>query len=473
MLDFEKHDAMSLAELVANKDVAPLELTEAAIARIEKHNPALNAVVAKFYDEARKAAAGPLSGPLAGVPFLLKDINASIKGVPTSGGSRPFSKVPAANDSESVLRYRKAGLLFLGKTNTPEFGLNLSTEPELFGPTRNPWSLDHSPGGSSGGSSAAVASGMVPAAHASDGGGSIRIPASCCGLFGLKPTRGRISAGPDAGEGWGSLSTQHAITRSVRDSALLLDISAGPASGDPYFATPPKESFLSATQRDPGKLKIAVSFKAPGGVPVDPECIAAIRATAKLCESLGHTVDEAYPDYAIEDMRTAAGIAICASIAARLDGLATQRGHDITEDEVEPLTWLCYQGGKQATAAQYAAAMQTIHRTGRQVAPFFDKYDVTLTTTLAKPPIKLGVADTRDKDPTGFVEVVQTYSPYTQMFNVTGQPAMSVPLHWTASGLPVGLHFAARYGNEALLFSLAAQLERAQPWAERRPKLHA
>lgn len=471
MLDFEKHDAMSLAELVANKDVKPLELVEDAISRIEKHNPAFNAVVSKFYDEARKAAAGRLSGPLAGVPFLLKDINASIKGIPTSGGSRPFSTIPAPNDSESVLRYRKAGLIFMGKTNTPEFGLNLSTEPALFGPTRNPWSLEHSAGGSSGGASAAVAAGMVPAAHASDGGGSIRIPASCCGLFGLKPTRARISSGPDTGEGWGGLSIQHVITRSVRDSALLLDISAGAGSGDPYYAEPPKGSFLAATRRDPGKLKVAVAFTTPSGAALDPECAAAIRATAKLCESLGHTVEEAYPEFPFEEVRLASSTVICASIAAKLDGLAEQRGRAIAEDELEPLTWLCYEGGKAVTGPQYVAAIQIIHRTGRQLAPFFRKYDVLLTTTLAKPPIKLGVARTDDKDPTDFIGVVQSYSPFCQVFNVTGQPAMSVPLHWTASGLPVGVHFAAPYGGEELLYSLAAQLERAEPWADKRPKL--
>jgi Asp-tRNA(Asn)/Glu-tRNA(Gln) amidotransferase A subunit family amidase len=405
------------------------------------------------------------------VPFLLKDINASMKGVPTSGGSRPFASIPAPHDSETVVRYRKAGLVILGKTNTPEFGLNLSTEPALFGATRNPWNLEHSAGGSSGGAAAAVASGMVPVAHASDGGGSIRIPSSACGVFGLKPTRGRISAGPDAGEGWGGLSTQHVVSRSVRDSAVFLDIAAGPASGDPYWAEPPTTSFLSATGREPKHLKIAVSFSTPNGVPVDPACIAATRAAARLCESLGHSVEEAYPTYAFEDMRLAAATVICANIAARLDLLAQTRGKAIAEDEVEPLTWICYQGGKLATASDYAAGIRALHGVGRQVAPFFDTYDILLTPVLAKPPIKLGVANTHSKDSEAFVEVVKTYSPFCQLFNVTGQPAMSVPLHWTDNGLPVGLHFAAKYGAEALLFSLAAQLERAKPWASKKPSL--
>jgi Asp-tRNA(Asn)/Glu-tRNA(Gln) amidotransferase A subunit family amidase len=459
---------------VQRKDVSARELTEAAIARIETLNPRLNAVVTKLYDQALEAIRSGLpTGPLTGVPFLLKDINASMKGVPTSGGSGPFAKIPAPHDSETVIRYRKAGLTILGKTNTPELGLNLSTEPELFGPTRNPWSLEHSAGGSSGGSAAAVASGMVPVAHASDGGGSIRIPASCCGLFGLKPTRGRISAGPDAGEGWGGLSTQHVVSRSVRDSALFLDFSAGPSVGDPYWAEPSQTTFLEATKRDPRRLKIAVSFKTPNEVPIDPACIAATRATARLCESLGHSVEEAYPTYAFEDMRLAAATVICGNIAARLDKLALARGKDIAEEEVEPLTWICYQGGKLATAANYATGMQTLHRTGREVAPFFETYDVLLTPVLAKPPIKLGVANTQSKNTEEFIEVVKTYSPFCQLFNVTGQPAMSVPLHWTEDGVPIGLHFAARYGAEAVLFSLAAQLERAKPWAAKRPPLFA
>jgi Asp-tRNA(Asn)/Glu-tRNA(Gln) amidotransferase A subunit family amidase len=277
--------------------------------------------------------------------------------------------------------------------------------------------------------------------------------------------------GPDAGEGWGGLSTQHVVSRSVRDSALFLDVSAGPASGDPYWAQPPQASFLSATEREPGKLKIAVSFQTPNGVALDPACLAATRATARLCESLGHTIEEAYPTFAFEEMRLAAATVICGSIAARLDKLAQTRGKEIAESEIEPITWICYQGGKAATAADYAAGMQILHRVGREVAPFFDKYDALLTPVLAKPPIKLGVANTHAADTEAFVEVVKTYSPYCQVFNVTGQPAMSVPLHWTDNGLPVGLHFAARYGAESLLISLAAQLERAKPWADRRPPI--
>jgi amidase len=471
MDDFEGFDAVGLAELVARKKVTALEIVEAAIGQIEAVNPKLNAVIAKYYDEARGAAEADLpSGPLTGVPILIKDITAAVKGKPTSAGSRLLADVAADADSETVKRYRKAGMILLGKTNTPEFGLNLSTEPTLFGATRNPWNLSRSPGGSSGGAAAAVAARMVPVAHASDGGGSIRIPASCCGLFGLKPTRGRISVAP-AGEGWAGLATQHAVTRSVRDSALLLDISSGPALGDPYWAAPPSSSFLAATKRDPGKLKIAVSTRSPNGVPVDPECVAAVQAAARLCESLGHHIDEGYPDYPFEDLRLAAATVICANIRASVDAACTARGRPPAPDELEPLTWLCYEAGKVATAADHATAMRVIHTVGRQVAPFFERFDVLLTPVLAKPPIALGVADTRTSNPEAFVEVVKTYSPYCQVFNVTGQPAMSVPLHWTADGLPVGLHFAARYGAEELLLSLAAQLERAQPWAEKRPPL--
>ncbi len=471
MTEFEGFDAVGLADLVARKKISALELLEASIGRIEALNPKLNAVVTKLYDQARTAVKNGLpAGPLSGVPMLIKDITAAMKGVPTTAGSRLLANTPAETDSDTVRRYRGAGLVLLGKSNTPEFGLNLSTEPTLFGPTRNPWDGARSAGGSSGGSAAAVTARMVPVAHASDGGGSIRIPASCCGIFGLKPTRGRISVAP-AGEGWGGLSTQHAVTRSVRDSALLLDISSGPAVGDPYSAQPPTQSFLSATTREPGKLKIAVFDRTPNGVPVDSECVAATRATARLCESLGHHVEEAYPDYAFEDMRLAAATVICANIRATVDAACAARGRPPAADELEPITWLCHEAGKAASAADYAAAMRTLHSVSRQVAPFFERYDMLLTPVLAKPPIALGVADTNTRNPETFVEVVRTYSPYCQIFNATGQPAMSVPLHWTAQGLPVGLHFAARYGAEELLFSLAAQLERAQPWADKNPKL--
>jgi len=470
MTDWDALDAVALADRIKRKEISPDEVLDAAVQRIEATNPKLNAVVLPLYDEARAAIKNGLpAGPLMGVPILIKDITAAMKGVPTSAGSCLLADTPAAADSDTVRRYRAAGLVLLAKSNTPEFGLNLSTEPTLFGPTRNPWNRGHSPGGSSGGSAAAVAARMVPVGHASDGGGSIRIPASCCGLFGLKPTRGRISNAP-MGEGWGGLATQHAVTRSVRDSALLLDIAAGPAPGDPYWASPPSASFLAATKRDPGKLKIAVSTTAPNGAPLDPECQAAVKATAKLCESLGHHVDEGYPTYPAEDMRLAAGAVVCANIRAVIDAACAARGKPPEKDELEPLTWACYEAGKAASAADYAAAMRVLHGIGRQVAPFFERFDVLLTPVLAKPPIKLGVADTHG-NLEDFIEVVKTYSPYCQVFNVTGQPAMSVPLHWTAGGLPVGLHFAARYGAEELLFSLAAQLEQAKPWADKRPPI--
>jgi Asp-tRNA(Asn)/Glu-tRNA(Gln) amidotransferase A subunit family amidase len=471
MFEFESLDAIGLADLVARKEISAGEVLEASVATIEALNPKLNAVVNKLYDRARSAIRHGLpEGPLTGVPILIKDITASMEGVPTTAGSRLLVNVPAVADSDTVRRYRNAGLVLLAKSNTPEFGLNLSTEPTLFGATRNPWDLSRSAGGSSGGSAAAVAARMVPVGHASDGGGSIRIPASCCGLFGLKPTRGRISVAPN-GEGWGGLATQHAVTRSVRDSALLLDISAGPATGDPYWAAPAASTFLAATKRDPATLRIAAFDRAPNGVPVDPECVKAVQEAARLCESLGHRVEEAYPDYPFEDMRLAAATVICANIRATIDAACAARGRSAEPDELEPITWLCYEAGKTASAADYVAAMRVVHGVGRQIAPFFERFDVLLTSVLAKPPIPLGVADTRASNPEAFVEVVKTYSPYCQVFNVTGQPAMSVPLHWTASGLPVGVHFAAPYGADEVLFSLAAQLERAKPWADRRPKL--
>ncbi len=469
--EYKSHDAVALADLVRKGEVKPDELLDAALARAAAINPALNAVVRPLEDEARRTLkANSPSGPLAGVPFLLKDITAQMKGQPTSAGSRLFVDQPAADDSAIVTAYRGAGLVIFGKSNTPEFGLAATTEPVLFGPTRNPWNLARTPGGSSGGSAAAVAAGILPAAHASDGGGSIRIPASCCGLFGLKPSRGRVSMAP-GGEGWGGLSVQHALTRSVRDSAVLLDIACQPQLGDPYFLAPPARSFAEEAGLPPPRLRIGVSSQALIWGKLDPQCLRAVEQATALCESLGHQVEEVVLPGDFQVMAAAVNVVVGASVNAMLDREAARRGAPIRQEEVEALSWNVAQEGGKTTAAQYAAAMQAIHAVGRTLSGVFARHDVVMLSTLGKPPLPLGVMDTNAADLSGYGEELYSFMPNTQPFNVAGAPAMSVPLSWSDDGLPIGVQFAARLGEEATLLRLAAQLEAAQPWADRWPDL--
>jgi amidase len=359
--------------------------------------------------------------------------------------------------------------VLFGRTASPEFGLTSTTESTLYGATRNPWQQGHTAGGSSGGAAAAVAAGIVPAANASDGGGSIRIPASCCGLFGLKPTRARVPAGPRRGEGWSGMSTAHAVTRSVRDSAALLDAVAGPAIGDPYWAPPPARPFLAEVGADPGRLRIAVQTRAFNGAPVDPECAAAARDAADLCRGLGHEVEEA--DLAIdrELLARSAGTIISANLRAALLERADELGREVTTDDVEPLTWLMAEGAKSLGAADYASALHGIHRLGREVSAFLERFDLVLTPTMATPPLPLGRLALTRPDFAGLVDDLARTIGFTQLFNASGHPAMSVPLSESAAGLPIGVQFAARFGDEATLFRLAAQLEAARPWFDRRP----
>ena len=470
--EYENYDALGLAQLVKKGDIRAEELLEAAVDRVEKRNPKLNAVVNKMYDQARESiAAGLPKGPLEGVPFLLKDLGVFYKGVPTSYGSRIFAEAIPDHDSELVLRYQKAGLVIFGKTNTPEFGMTLTTEPRLFGPCRNPWNPARTPGGSSGGAAAAVASGMVPVAHASDGGGSIRVPASCCGLFGLKPTRARTSFAPDAGEGWAGMSVHHVISRSVRDSAALLDATAGPAPGDPYWAPPPKRPFLDEVGEPPGRLKIAFTTTPPTGMAVDQECIQATHGAAKLCEELGHQVEEKAPIIDQEVLGPAVVNIINVSIWGNIALGAKTLGRELLPEDVEKVTWRAAENGKTLSAADYFNSVQTLHRTGRQAALFFKDYDVLLSPVLLKPPILLGRLNMMTDDMRQYVRELSGFFGFTSLFNATGQPSMSVPLYWTADNLPVGLQFTARFGEEDLLFRLASQLETALPWKNRRPAL--
>jgi amidase len=467
-------DATALADLVRRKEVTPLELVEAAIERIERLNPRLNAVITPMYEEARSAAAGELpDGPLRGVPFLLKDIVAFYQGVRFTFGSAFSRNFVPDHDSELVIRLKRAGLIVLGKTNTPEFGILPTTEPRLFGPSHNPWNTERTTGGSSGGSAAAVAAGMVPAAHANDGGGSIRIPASCCGVFGLKPTRARNPLGPDMGDAIGGLVAEHAVTRSVRDSATLLDATAGPDVGDPYWAPPPALPFLQEVGVDPGRLRIAFATQSATGVPVHANCVAAVQDAARLCASLGHEVVEAAPTID-GTLFTEGFMAVwAAGCAAGVDAVARITHQTATQDQFEPLTWALYQQGRQVNGSTYLLAVAALQGISRDIARFMLNYDVWLTPTLAEPPLPLGSFDSPPENPLQGLSRAAAFCPFTPICNATGQPAMSVPLYWSEDGLPIGTHFVGRFGDEATLFRLAAQLEAARPWAGRRPPLSA
>lgn len=466
-------DATAQAELVRHKKVKPIELVDAAIARIERLNPALNAVVTPLFESARTTSRGTLpDGPFRGVPFLLKDLFASYAGVRLTAGSTFLRDFVSDHDSELVLRLKRSGLIIIGKTNTPEFGLLPTTEPRLFGPSRNPWDPARSTGGSSGGSAAAVSAGMVPMAHANDGGGSIRIPASCCGVFGLKPTRARNPMGPDFGDALSGLAVEHAVTRSVRDSAALLDATSGPDIGDPYCAPPPARPFLEEVGADSSRLRIAFTTAAMTGVPVHGDCVLAVQEAAKCCASLGHEVQEAAP--AIDSERFVNCFMTLWSVGCTrsLDGNAILTGRKLTADQFEELTWALAEQGRAVTASTYLLAVGVLQFIARQVARFFANYDVWITPTLAEPPLPLGSFDAQPGNPLYGLQRATAYVPFTPLANVTGQPAMSVPLFWNAEGLPIGTHFVGRFGDEATLFRLAAQLEAAGPWAHRRPKVH-
>lgn len=472
--EFSQLDATAMAELVASRQVQPLELVNAAIERIERLNPKLNAVVTPLFDQARDAAQAELpAGPFRGVPFLLKDVLGFLAGGRHTSGSAFLRDYVPDHDSELVVRFKKAGLVILGKTNCPELGILPTTEPRLFGPARNPWNLDRSTGGSSGGAAAAVASGMVPVAHANDGGGSIRIPASCCGLFGLKPTRARNPLGPDVGDIMGGLVAEHALTRSVRDSAALLDATCGPEVGDPYWAPPRQRPFREEVTRDPGRLRIALSTAAPAGSAVHADCIAAARDAAALCESLGHYIEEAAPRIEPGVFGQSFIAVWAAGCTASIDGMAFLTGRAPMADQFEPLTWALYEMGRQVSGSNYLLAHTMLQRAAREVGRFMQNYDVWLTPTLADPPLPLGSFDPQPGDPLAGLRRAQQFVPFTPIANATGQPAMSVPLVWNAEGLPVGVHFFGRFGDEATLFRLAAQLEAARPWRDRRPPVSA
>ena len=464
-------DATAQAELVRNRTVKPIELIEAAIERVERVNPELNAVVTPMYDLAREAATGDLpDGPFTGVPFMLKDLDATYAGVRHSEGSEFMKDYVATHDSELVRRYKQAGLIVVGKTNTPEFGLTLTTEPRLFGPCRNPWNTGYSTGGSSGGSAAAVASGMVPFAHANDGGGSIRIPASCCGVFGLKPTRGRVPYGPsfDQPGMTEGVMQEHCVSRTVRDSAALLDATAGRVLGALHVVPPPERSYREEVGAEPGKLCIGFSARSPLDGDVHADCVAAVHEVAKLCESLGHQVVEADLQIDAQILTGATG----SEVTRHIDRIAAQTGIVPTEDQFEPMTWAWYQAGKEKTATDFIRHMANARQFQYQVERFMIDFDVWLTPTLTRPPVPLGWLDA-SADYDEYLRRMYSLVPFVFLCNLSGLPGMSVPLIWNEAGLPIGTHFVGRFADEATLFRLAAQLEQALPWAHRRPPVSA
>jgi len=464
-------DATAQADLVRGRLVKPLELVEAAIARVERLNPRLNAVVTPMFEAAlEQARRDGLTGRFAGVPFLLKDLGAPYGGVPHTSGSVLLEDFVPPEDGELVRRYKAAGLIVLGKTNTPEFGLLPVTEPRLFGPARNPWDESRTPGGSSGGSAAAVAARMVPAAHGNDGGGSIRIPAACCGLFGLKPSRGRMPGMPGLAD---FLPTSHVLSVSVRDSAALLDATWGAEPGAPFALPAPPESFVRRMTLPPGRLRIAFSRRSVAGSGFHADCLAALEDAVRLCAGLGHAVEEAAPAIDAERYVTAFNDVWTAQHAAGLELRAAAVGREPGPGLVEPATWLVYEAGKRVDAARYLRALRAFDEFAAAMARFFRAYDVWLTPTLGAPPVEIGHFDREWADAGTLMRAAHAFAPVTPLFNATGQPAMSVPLYWNAAGLPVGVHFAARLGEEGLLLSLAAQLEEARPWAGRLPDVSA
>jgi amidase len=473
-------DAVGQAELVAQGKISPKELVEGAIARIEKLNPALNAVVTPLFEKARAQAASNLpNGPFRGVPFLLKDLICATRGDPLYSGCRLMKSLGMVSpiDTNLAARYRAAGLVFLGKTATPEFGLTATSEALAYGPTKNPWDVTRSPGGSSGGSAAAVASGMVPAAHANDGGGSIRIPASACGIVGLKTSRGRISLGPLAGEGWNGLAGEHVVSRAVRDSAALLDATQGYMPGDPYAAPPPERPFLSEVTRAPGKLRIGFMERSPtwSKTPLHADCVAAVRDAAKLLESLGHSLEAKHPaaidDPSVEKTLFNIIIAQTAGLLAMVEGTI---GRPIRPDEVEVWTWALYQEGKRAPMLDFLNAIEWRNVISRSFGEFYASgFDLLLTPTLGAPPLPLGALTPKADAPLGAWDKLSGFIPFTPVQNMTGEPAISLPLHWNASGLPIGVQLVAPWGREDLLLRVAAQLETARPWSARRPPVSA
>ena len=468
--EYQKLDGLALAAAIQKGEISASEALDAALALADKINPQLNAIVMRHDELARQTAQQKPSGAFGGVPFLLKNLHVALKQTATDGGSQILKDQTADHDSTLVESFKKAGFVIFGKTNSPEFGLTGTTEPRLYGATKNPWQQDLSPGGSSGGAASAVAAGIVPVAHASDGGGSIRLPAAACGLFGLKPTRARVTMAPDRGEGWAGMSANHVVSRSVRDSAAVLDAISAPAPGDPYHAPTPQRSFLDETKTPPGQLRIAFNTKRPDGSQPDQETIDAIHQAAKLCETLGHNLEEAAPELDYQEIGFNQINLIGSNIALLLTQLGENRGRAVVEDDVERATWRIAEWGSKTDAQTYIRSINFIHDLGRRIAAFHQNYDVYLCPVFGVKNFALGTINTMDSDGDAYNHLLREVMPYTGLANMTGQPSMSMPLCWH-NDLPLGVMFTARFGDEAMLLRLAAQLEQAQPWADRYQKL--
>src|SRR5450432_263810 len=470
--EYGSYDALGLADLVRTKQVGARELLDEAIARTEKVDPQVNAVVVKHYDYARgQIDKGLPDGPFTGVPFLLKDLDL-LQGTRTTFGASIYKDEVPDHTGTLAQRFLNSGVTIFGKSASPEFGLMPTTETRLHGPTRNPWNLAHSSGGSSGGAGAAVAARILPVSHASDGGGSIRIPASASGVFGLKPTRARNPLGPDRGEGWGGFSCGHVVSISVRDSAAMLDAVHGPEPTSPYVAPAPERPFLQEVGRDPGRLRIAFTDKSPYGDAIDPEIAAAVREVATLLAGLGHDVEERAPVLAADPAALMATI-VSANTALTVRFSEQRFGRAMTGNDFERLTLASAYNAQKATAIDYVAAQQNAFQILRSLATFFESCDVFLSPTLCSPPLRIGELNTMSDDLSHIAPILRRYMPGTSMCNMSGQPAMSVPLAWNAAGLPLGMMFAARLGEEATLLRLAAQLEQERPWKDKRPPVCA
>lgn len=498
--EYDRLDATALARLIQSGQLRATDVCDAAVKRALMVNPSINAIVYPLYEAAQKQAEAFDASysperklpAFFGIPFLIKDFGSQLGGVPHSSGNRALRDYIPAEDDEMVRRWKAAGIIPLGKSNTPEFALMGVTESKLFGPARNPWNLNRTPGGSSGGAAAAIAAGVVPIASAGDGGGSIRIPASCCGLFGLKPSRGRVPAGPSVGEPWQGASVEHALTRSVRDSAAMLDLVQGPDIGAPYILTPPTRPYREEMKYDPRPLRIGFSVSHPLGGTVHPDCQKAVYEAAKKLEDLGHTTENVLLPWDGPALAQAFLMLYFGETAASLSVVEKHLGRPVRPNDVEPISWLLGLLGRRFSAGEFVLARQSWNTHARAMGQFHQKYDLLLTPTIAVPPMQIGELQSRGVESAmlGLVQRVDVTdilrrtkmidqlafqslekTPFTQLANLTGQPAMSVPLHWSA-GLPIGVQFVAPFGREDLLFSLAGQLERAHSWSRKRPPLN-
>lgn len=493
--EYIQKDAVGLAEWVRAGEVSPLELVEEAIHRIEAVNPQLNAVIHTIYDHAIAAAKGDLpDGPFRGVPFLVKDLMSAYAGEPMNMGSRFTRGYVPDYDVEAVRRFKQAGLIVVGKTNTPEFGLTFFTEPELFGTTNNPWDLTRTAGGSSGGSAAAVAGRMVPVANGNDGGGSIRVPAGCCGIVGLLPSLGRTPVGPLRTEVWGGFVREGVLTRSLRDTAAMLDVLRGPDPGVRYYPPPPDHAYLEHVSQEPGRLRIAFTSNPFMGKSVHPDAEKGLAQTVSLLEELGHELVEASPTIDRLSVSKAFFTIVIAELKTDIEMFERLLKRKAQADDFETATWVAALLGERVSATEYLHAFRTLELVTRHVGQFFQNYDLLLTPTFSSPPVKSGSLQLKGiqakvlsllgrMNAGGLIEKVGgvdaavedmfEFAPYTHLFNITGQPAISLPLYWNKDGLPIGMQFAAKYADEATLLRLAGQLERARPWADRLPPVHA